>query len=403
MLINRRSMLTSSLAMGALAATGRAFATPATNTRLLVVFLRGAYDAVNIIIPTSCDFYYQARPSVAIARPDQTNPKAALALDADWSLHPALAESLYPLWQNKQLAFVPFAGTDDISRSHFETQDTIELGQPINGTRNFRSGFMGRLVSALGNSQPVAFSNQVPVIFHNGTAQVPNLAINSIGKPTFDARQQAIIEAMYKNPAAQSLAPELAVQQGFDVRAAAFASINDEMTLAGRGAVNTRGFETQARRVATLMRDKFNLAFLDVGGWDTHTNQGNADGQLANKIGELGRGLAAFAQECGTNWANTTVIVLSEFGRTFRENGDKGTDHGHGSIYWVLGGNVKGGRMVGPQVKLSPDTLNQQRDLPVLTDYRALFGGIFSRLYGLGNQSLGTIFPHTQPVDLGLV
>ncbi len=403
MLIDRRLLLTSSLAAATLAATGHAFALPATDTRLLVVFLRGAYDAANIIIPTASDFYYQARPSLAIARPDPANPKAALPLDADWSLHPALAESLYPLWQQRQLAFVPFAGTDDMSRSHFETQDTIELGQPVNNTRDFRSGFMGRLVAALGNSKPIAFSNQVPVIFHNGAATIPNLAINSVGKPMFDARQQAIIEAMYKNPAAQAMAPEIAVQQGFDVRAAAFDSIKDEMAQAGRGAVNTRSFEIQARRIAALMRDRFNLAFLDVGGWDTHTNQGNADGQLANKIGELGRGLAAFAQESGPNWANTTVIVLSEFGRTFRENGDKGTDHGHGSVYWVLGGSVKGGRMAGPQVRLTPDTLNQQRDLPVLTDYRAMIGGIFMRLYGLGPDRLATVFPHTQPVDLGLV
>ena len=175
------------------------------------------------------------------------------------------------------------------------------------------------------------------------------------------------------------------------------------MAKSGRGAVNARGFEAQARRVAALMQSDFNLAFLDVGGWDTHTNQGGADGQLAGKIGDLGRGLAAFAQGCGANWAHTTVVVISEFGRTFHENGDKGTDHGHGSTYWVMGGGVRGGRIAGPQLRLSLETLNEKRDLPVLTDYRAMLGGLFARAYGLGPAQVARVFPHAAPVDLGLV
>lgn len=403
-MMSRRHMLASGLASGALLASGRAFALPAAGQqRLLIVFLRGAYDATNIVVPVASDFYYEARPTIAIARPDPTSHKAALPLDGEWGLHPALADSLYPLWQKRQLAFVPFAGTDDMSRSHFETQDTIELGQPLSGSRDFRSGFLGRLAGVLGNCQPIAFSNEVPISFHSGALQVPNLAINSIGKPTFDARQQALIKAMYGTPAAQALAPQIAVSEGFAVREEAYLAVQDEMMKASRGAVNARGFEAQARRVAALMHDRFNLAFLDVGGWDTHVNQGGADGALANKIGDLGRGLAAFAEASGTNWGNTTVVVISEFGRTFRENGNKGTDHGHGSIYWVLGGGVKGGRIAGPQIRLSPDTLNQQRDLPVLTDYRSLLGGIFRRTYGLSPNQTLEVFPGTTPGDLGLV
>ena len=402
--MQRRHVLAMGLAGAALTASGRAFALPATDpTRLLVVFLRGAYDATNIIVPISSDFYYEARPTIAIARPDPANPKAALPLDADWGLHPALADSLYPLWQKRQIAFVPFAGTQDMSRSHFETQDTIELGQPLGGRREYRSGFLGRLAGVLGNSHPIAFSNQVPIAFHDGALQVPNLAVDSVNKPNFDPRQQAIIEAMYTTPAAQALAPQVAVQQGFAVREAAYGALQDEMVKSGRGAVNARGFEAQARRVAALMQNTFNLAFLDVGGWDTHTNQGGAEGQLAGKIGDLGRGLSGFAQGCGPNWAHTTVVVISEFGRTFRENGDKGTDHGHASTYWVLGGNVSGGRIAGPQLRLSPETLNEQRDLPVLTDYRSMLGGLFARLYGLGPAQIARIFPLSQPIELGLV
>ena len=197
--------------------------------------------------------------------------------------------------------------------------------------------------------------------------------------------------------------PRKSVTEGFSVREDAYGALQDEMVKASRGAVNPRGFEAQARRIAALMQDRFNLAFLDVGGWDTHTNQGAADGALANRIGDLGRGLAAFAEASGPQWTNTTVIVISEFGRTFRENGNKGTDHGHGSTYWVLGGNVRGGRMVGPQVRVSADTLNQQRDFPVLTDYRAMLGGIFARVYGLSARQVAAVFPEMPPVDLGLV
>ena len=176
------------------------------------------------------------------------------------------------------------------------------------------------------------------------------------------------------------------------------------MKEAGRGAVSTKGFELSARRIGRLMRDQFNLAFVDVGGWDTHVNQGGAQGYLATRIGELGRGLAGYVDEIGPDaWANTTVVVISEFGRTFHENGDKGTDHGHGSIYWVMGGGVRGGRIVGPQVALSQATLNQGRDLPVLTDYRALIGGIAARQFGLRDERLATVFPEIRAADLGLI
>ena len=133
-------------------------------------------------------------------------------------------------------------------------------------------------------------------------------------------------------------------------------------------------------------------------------NQGGAQGYLANRIGELGRGLAGFVDEIGADaWRNTTVVVISEFGRTFHENGDRGTDHGHGSIYWVMGGAVNGGRLAGPQVALSQETLNQGRDLPVLTDYRSLFGGIAARQFGLGSERIGTVFPGAPPRDLALL
>src|SRR5436309_8647693 len=140
--VHRRDLLRTAAALAPMVVAGRAFAAPQAGSRLLVVFLRGAYDAVNIVSPSGNDFYRQSRPTIALPKPDPGNPNAPLPLDADWALHPALKDSILPLWQAKQIAFVPFAGTDDMSRSHFETQDTIELGQPVGGHRDYGSGFM---------------------------------------------------------------------------------------------------------------------------------------------------------------------------------------------------------------------------------------------------------------------
>lgn len=394
----RRDLLKAAAASAPLMVAGRVFAAPPGAPKVLVVFLRGAYDAANVVIPTGSDFYYQARPTLQIAKPNPDDPKAALPLDGDWSLHPALKDSLYPLWQKKQLVFVPFAGTDDLSRSHFETQDAIELGQPIQGTRNFSSGFMSRLSGELNGARPISFTDNVPLTFRGG-AQVPNIGLNAVGKPGVDARQTKLIQDMYQG---QTLAKS--VSEGFQVRDQVYESISGEMQAANRGAVSTKGFELSARRIGRLMKADYGLGFVDVGGWDTHVNQGAAEGYLAGRLAELGRGLAGFAEEIGPDaWNDTVVVVVSEFGRTFSENGAKGTDHGHGSVYWVMGGGVRGGRIAGPQVKVEQATLNQDRDYPVLTDYRALLGGLFQRAYGLDRKRLEDVFPQAQPRDLQLI
>jgi uncharacterized protein (DUF1501 family) len=394
--MRRRDLLALAAAAGPLFVAGKLYAAPQTQARLLVVFLRGAYDATNVVIPTGSDFYYQSRPTLAVAKPNPADPAAALALDADWSLHPALKDSILPLWTKGQVAFVPFAGTDDMTRSHFETQDTIEMGQPIGGTRDYGSGFMNRLATNLSGAQPIAFTDQLPLSFR-GAGVIPNIAINGIGKPGVDDREAKLIQSMYQGGDLGA-----SVAEGFQVRDEIYRALSTEMVAASRGAVSPKGFALSARRIGSLMRDQFNLGFVDVGGWDTHVNQGAATGYLASRLAELGQGLAGFADAIGPAWSDTTVIVVSEFGRTFHENGDKGTDHGHGSVYWVLGGGVKGGRIVGPQVALSQATLNQGRDYPVLTDYRSLIGGLAKRAYGLSSARLEVVFPGARPVDLAL-
>jgi uncharacterized protein (DUF1501 family) len=400
--MDRRDLLKALTASLPLLTAGRVWAAPKTDAKLLVVFLRGAYDATNVIVPFSSDFYYQSRPTLAIARANSNAAKPeieAVALDGDWALHPALKSSLLPLWQKRQLAFVPFVGTDDLTRSHFETQDTIEMGQPVGGSRNYQSGFMGRLAAVLTQSRPIAFTDQLPLAFHGAANPIPNVGLNSVGKPAFDERQLNLISQMYKG---DSLAASVA--EGFHVRDEVYQSISRESAVANRAAVSPKGFELSARRIARLMRGGYNLGFVDVGGWDTHVNQGGASGYLADRLGELGRGLAGFADEIGTEpWRDTVVVVVSEFGRTFHENGDKGTDHGHGSTYMVLGGNVRGGRMAGEQVKISQATLFQNRDLPVLTDYRGLLSHLLRGMYGLEDSLIQKIFPGVTSANVSLI
>jgi uncharacterized protein (DUF1501 family) len=395
--MHRRSILkliaAAPLALGAT----RLIAAPVTDARLLVVFMRGGYDAANLLVPVSSSFYYESRPNIAVAKPDTANPNAALALDADWGLHPALRENLYPLYQKSQAAFISFAGTDDLTRSHFETQDSIELGQPLQGTRNYNSGFLNRLAGVLNGSHPIAFTDQLPIVF-NGETQIPNMALKSVGKPGVDSRQAEVIGSMYRKTALNTQ-----VTEGFSVRDEVVTEMTGEMEAANRNAITTKGFELEARRIAKMMKTQFNIGFVDVGGWDTHVGEGGGSGYLAGRLEELGRGLAGYADEMGPAWNNTVVVVVSEFGRTFRENGNRGTDHGHGSVYWVLGGKIHGGRIAGEQVKVAQSTLFQNRDYPVLNEYRSIFGGVFARMYGLNTSQLDRIFAGVKPKDFALI
>jgi len=367
-----------------------------TTSRLLVVFLRGGYDAASLLVPVSSPFYYEARPDIALAKPS-ADLASALALNTDWGLHPALRDSLYPLYQNGELAFVPFCGTDDLSRSHFETQDSIELGQPLDGHRDYQSGFLNRLASVVAGSSSLAFTDQLPSIFQ-GQAKVANMALKSLAKPAVDARQSDIIASMYQGT---KLAEP--VQRGFAVRNDIMREMATEMDASSRNAISAKGFELEARRIGKLMKDSYGLCFVDVGGWDTHVGQGAATGYLASRLDELGRGLAALPQEMGSAWKNTTVVVMSEFGRTFRQNGNRGTDHGHGSVMWVLGGAVRGGRIAGEQLAVQKSTLFQDRDFPVLNEYRAVLGGLFQRQFGLSSSQLDRVFPGARPKDIGLL
>jgi uncharacterized protein (DUF1501 family) len=381
----------------ALACSTKLYATPETGTRFLLVFLRGGYDAANIIIPYASPFYYEARPSIAVAKPNSGGKKSAQALDADWALHPALASSVGAMYQSGQAAFIPFAGTEDVSRSHFETQDSIELGQALNGRKNYNSGFINRLVGELSGVQGISFTDTLPLSC-KGANKVANLSFKTGKRPVFAKRQADILAEMYQGKAFDGY-----IKEGFELRKEMAEGFAAEMVQANRGAVLPKGFGAQTKRMAAMMREKYNLGFIDVGGWDTHLKQGGTEGQLANKMYDLGEGLAIFAKEMGSAWDKTVVLVISEFGRTFSENGNHGTDHGHGTTYWVLGGGIKGGRIVGEQVKVASNTLFQDRDYQVLNDYRSVMGGLFKAQFGLSEKSLQNIFPEAKPLDLKLL
>jgi uncharacterized protein (DUF1501 family) len=402
--LTRRRCLRLMLA-GAAGVSVRLYAGAATAPRFLLVFLRGGYDATNMLIPYSSSFYYEARPTIAIARPDPAASNGALALDSNWALAPVLRDSIGVLYQQRQVAFVPFAGTSDLTRSHFETQDSIELGQPPAGARDYRSGFLGRLHGVLTGANAdgaaaIAFTDALPLSFR-GSDPIPNISLRSVGKPPFDDRQVRILSAMY---AGHPLEP--AVTGGLELRrqvAQAMQQLSEEMRASSRDALSIKGFELEAERMARLMRDSYRIGFVDIGGWDTHVNEGAAQGALASNLTGLGRGLSVFAQSLGAEWKNTVVVVLSEFGRTFRENGNRGTDHGHGSVYWVLGGSISGGRIAGEQQPLERANLFQDRDYPVLNDYRALLGDLFRSMWGLSSAQCAQIFPQTTPARLNLI
>jgi uncharacterized protein (DUF1501 family) len=391
--MQRRHFLASALSLPLLGGSAHLLAAGGNNARLLFVFLRGGYDAASLLVPIASDYYYEMRPDIALARPS-ADLGSALALTADWGLHPALHESMYPLYQSGELAFVPFSGTEDMSRSHFETQDSIELGQTLDAHRDYGSGFLNRLAGVLGGGSPMAFTDQLPTIFQ-GPVKVANTALKSLAKPAVDARQSDIISAMYRgNRLAGS------VQQGFAVRNEVMHELAVEMDAASRNSISAKGFELEAQRIGKLMKDSFKLCFVDVGGWDTHVSQGASTGYLASRLDELGRGLATLPQALGSAWKDTTVVVMSEFGRTFRQNGNRGTDHGHGSVMWILGGSVRGGRVVGEQVRVQRSTLLQDRDFPVLNEYRGVLGGLVQRQFGLSATQLGQVFPGARPLQL---
>jgi uncharacterized protein (DUF1501 family) len=379
--------------LGAGASTGGA----GVPKRLVVILLRGAVDGLNVVVPYGEEAYYAARPTIAITKPGAAEG-AALALDERFALHPALA-ALVPLWEGKQLAFVHAAGSPDPSRSHFDAQLFIENGTP--SRRGTTDGWMNRLLAALPGPRPptaaLAVGPILPQIL-KGRMAVANLPLGpAAGNPLAVDRPEvaAAFDRLYSgnDPIGR------AWHQGRAARAELIAGLPPAPDAADNAAPPPNGFPAQAQRLAGLLAGNRNIRLVtaSLGGWDTHVRQGHHAGQLADRLRPLGDGLAAFAQGLSHDWDDTVVVVLSEFGRTVRENGDGGTDHGHGNVMWVLGGAVQGGRVYGDWPGLAPDALYEGRDLAVTTDFRSVLAAILARHLRLADRALAQIFPGFTP------
>jgi uncharacterized protein (DUF1501 family) len=364
-----------------------------TGRKLVVVMLRGAVDGLNVVAPVGDENYLRLRPTIGLAAPGSDG--GAINLDGYFGMHPALA-SLQPLWQEKKLAFVHASGSPDGTRSHFDAQDYMESATP--GRKSTPDGWMNRLVAQLpGTSTPSRLLGIGPVMprILSGSAAAINLPNGAAGTRA-NVLDRPAIGAAFDQLYASDARFGRAYQDGKNAHKEVMeAAESREMQAADRGAPLPNGFPDDAARLATLMRNdpKIQLAFVALGGWDTHTNQGAGSGQLANRLAPLGQGLAVLAQRLGPLFEDTTIVVMSEFGRTAHENGNGGTDHGHGNVMWVLGGRVNGGKVYGDWPGLGDTALNEGRDLAVTTDFRSVLAQVADRHMRLGDKALAQVFP----------
>ena len=397
MMQTRRQTILQTLSVGAFAlgALSAKAQTAPNKGRLVLVFLRGAYDGLSMLVPHGDPRYAQIRPNIGIGKPDGS-AKTALALDDLFGLHPACA-ALLPLWQQGVLAAIPCAGSPDRSRSHFDAQYHWETGKPGSsspspGWLNVLSGLLG-LGSGLhaigvGESSPRILSGPRPVqLVGNGLlATRPGTLAET---KTREAMQQ-----LYSGDATLGKA----MVEGANSRMSTAAMLKpstmaNEQQTANNGAGSPQGLALDAKHLGTLMRQnrQLQLRFLSSGGWDTHINQGNVTGLLANNLTNLSNTLVQL--RAAFNEPNDVVLVASEFGRTCAENGTRGTDHGHGNVMWLMGDDVQGGQWHGRWDGLSHDMLNEGRDLPVHHDFRGVFAQALSRSLGVSQEKIAEVFP----------
>ena len=364
---------------------------------MVVVFQRGAMDGLNAVIPFKDRAYYALRPSIAIAEP-ASGEERAVDLDGFYGLHPALAP-LKSLYDKGHLAIVHAAGSPDNTRSHFDAQDYMEIGTP--GIKSTPDGWLNRCLNENKRAESpfrgVALTARLPRML---AGSAPALTLSSIDE--FRLRNEAMAATLQK---LYTHTPDSLFRFGGQNLFAAMAELRQveskipastERYPAGR-------FGASLAQIARLIKADLGLeiAFAEIEGWDTHVNQGGAKGQMANRLKDLADGLAAFYRDLGDRIDNVVLITLSEFGRTARENGNRGTDHGHANVMFALGGPVRGGKVYGRWPGLAPELLNEGRDLSLTTDFRTVCGEVIAR--HLGQKELSRIFPgfrSTAPLGL---
>jgi len=362
---------------------------------LVAVFQRGAVDGLNLLVPYGEKVYYDARPSIAVPRPGSGAANSALDLDGFFGLHPSLAP-LIPHFRDRSAAFVHAVGSPDATRSHFDAQDFMESGTP--GSKSTPDGFLARALGApkTGSAgsplRAVAMTPGMPRIL-SGSSAIAMTSLAGFGIRAGQASEplSESFESMYEGAVAGTL--QATARESFEavhlVRSADPANIP-----VANGAAYPRGpLGNALRQIAQLIKSDVGLevAFTDVGGWDTHAAEGGGNGQLANRLRDFGQAIAAFAQDLGSRMADVTLVTMSEFGRTVRENGNRGTDHGHANVMMLLGGGVAGGKVYGKWPGLDSSHLYENRDLAVTTDFRDVFAEVVTR--HLGVVDAGPIFP----------
>jgi uncharacterized protein (DUF1501 family) len=365
---------------------------------LVVVFQRGAMDGLNAVIPFKDRAYYSLRQSIAIAEP-ASGENRSIDLDGFYALHPALAP-LKSIYDQKHLAIVHAAGSPDNTRSHFDAQDYMEIGTP--GTKSTPDGWLNRYLNEKKKDDSpfrgVAVTAQLPRMLAGGA---PALTLSSIEE--FRLRNEAMAGSLQKLYA--STADSLFRFSGQSL----FAAMNDLKQVQAKIPASSERYPngrlgTGLGQIARLIKAGVGLeiAFTEIEGWDTHVNQGGATGQMANRLKELADGLAAFYRDLGDRMDDVVLLTMSEFGRTARENGNRGTDHGHANVMFALGGAVRGGKVYGRWPGIAPELLYEGRDLNLTTDFRSVCGEVIAR--HLGQKDLSRIFPGFRaPASVGLI
>ena len=361
--------------------------------RLIVIFQRGAADGLNIVVPHGEAAYYAGRPTINIPK------KFVLDLDGFFGLHPSMS-SLQPLWKQGHLAIVHAAGSPDPTRSHFDAQDCMESGTP--GVKVTEDGWLNRALHELPADKAafraIALGHTLPRILAGKETAVAVNNLNDFsvgGRNPKAAPTSSTFEAVYANSVDTVM--QGTGQETFDAVKMLKAADPARYTPAA-GANYPRGrFGESLKQLAQLVKANLGVqvAFADIGGWDHHVNEGNTQGQIANILQEFSRSIAALWTDLGDMAEDTVILTMSEFGRTARENGNRGTDHGHANVMFVLGGPVKGGKVYGRWPGLEQSQLYEGRDLAVTTDFRLVLGEVVSRF--LGNNDLGGVFPGSVP------
>ncbi len=370
---------------------------------LVVIFQRGAMDGLNAVIPFTEPFYRKARPGIAIPAPSRAVAEGGAAADLDgrFALHPALA-TLKPWWDRRHFAVVHAAGLPVSTRSHFDAQDAMESGTP--GRKGTADGWVNRHLAA--HPDPAATVLRAvalaPFMPRAVRGEAPVLAIPSLDalRPggTGGKAMAASFESLYAESADAFL--HGAGRDLFEARRLAESVLGAPAPDPAAAGYPDGRLGRDLAQIARLVKADAGLeiAFAEVGGWDHHANEGGLQGQLANRLRDLGSALAAFASDLGDRLADTCVVTLSEFGRTVRENGNRGTDHGWGTALFALGGTVVGGKVHGRWPGLDPDALFEGRDLAVTTDFRSVLSAALTR--HLGARDTKAAFPGDAPRPL---